>query len=342
MKSLITSSWNCYLELIPNDRKDIYFTEEYTNLYVDDGHKTALCYVCFEDATVLLMPFIRGDIDGIVYDFETPYGYGGPITNSDDKLWIISALKEMYCLFTRENYVAGLIRFHPLLDNKALCADVLQVTFERQTVFINLSNSIENIWEEQLSSKCRNKIRRAEKEGVVFSTDFTFDNVESFIRIYNDTMKRLNADTSYYFSKKYYDAFENKLAKNVFLGILKKDDAIIAASMVMLYNEYAHYHLSCSDPAVEIPGIINYLLWNVVKILKNKNIKKFHLGGGTNSDPENSLLKFKKSFSNNTGDFYISRLIFNNEKYNSLCREWTLHNSEKIALYKNYLLKYRY
>jgi hypothetical protein len=337
--SFITNKWNSYLTLIPEHKKDIYFTEEYVKLY-EDEHKKALCYVYFAYPFVLLMPIIRNDIDGIFFDFETPYGYGGPITNSDDINWIAKALNEMKTVFLNENYIAGFIRFHPLLDNALFCKESISVMYDRKTVYIDLVDSLDTIWTTQLSAKNRNMIRKAEKQGCSFMTDFEFANLATFIDLYNDTMRRLDADTFYFFPQKYYSHFSFRLINNSFLGMLKKDDDIVISSLFMHYSGFGHYHLSGTNH--QYGGANNLLLWNVIKILQNGGVQKFHLGGGNSSSPEDPLFKFKKSFSKNTGDFYIGKMIYNEEKYRMLCETWEQNNPDKITFYDKYVLKYRY
>jgi hypothetical protein len=341
MYSFITDTWNNYLLEIPFSKRDIYFTEEYVKLY-EGPCQTALCYVYFDNRFILLMPYIRSRIGDSFYDFETPYGYGGPITNCTDNIWISMALSEMKILFMQEHYIAGLIRFHPLLDNVNSCKDIIPMVFERSTVFVDLSMSLDDIWALQISSKNRNTIRKAEKVGLTFIVDFCFENLEPFIQLYTSTMDKICADQFYYFSKEYFTGLKMQLQNNSCLGMIKKDEHIVAAAIFMFYSDYGHYHLAGSDQMFSNHGANNFLLWNIMKTLQERGVKKFHLGGGTSYQPDDTLFKFKKSFSNNRASYYIGKLVFDDEKYNMVCMEWEQNNPNKIELYKNRLLKYRY
>ena len=84
------------------------------------------------------------------------------------------------------------------------------------------------------------------------------------------------------------------------------------------------------------------MLWKVACEMHKEGVKEFHLGGGSNSDEENSLFKFKRTFSPNEKQFSIGKIIFNINAYNSICSEWAEKNPEKARIYKNHLLKYRY
>jgi hypothetical protein len=341
MHSLITDTWNTFLLKIPVGRRDIYYMEEYVKLY-EGADKKALCYVYFDGKFVLLMPYIRGEIGNNFYDFETPYGYGGPITNCNDAVWVSAVLSEMNIFFMQERYIAGLIRFHPLFDNANLCNERISPIFERTTIFIDLSVSLDDIWKSQISSKNRNTIRKAERSGLVFSADFDFENIEIFTQLYNSTMNKNHAESFYYFSRDYYNNFKTVLKENSCLGIVKKDNSVIAAGLFMFYSDYGHYHLAGSDQNIPNYGANNFLIWNMINVLQEKGVKRFHLGGGTDSNPDNSLFKFKKSFSNSKVDFCIGKLVFNERKYKEICAIWEEKNPEKKILYKNILLKYRW
>ena len=51
MRTLITNNWNSYLNLIENEKKDIYYFEEYVKLYESTDGK-ALCAICGEKENV--------------------------------------------------------------------------------------------------------------------------------------------------------------------------------------------------------------------------------------------------------------------------------------------------
>lgn len=340
MKTLITDKWNKYLEYYSESQKDIYYFEEYVKLY-EAQDSLALCAVCQDVDKILLMPFIRKEIDGY-YDFETAYGYGGPISNTDEQLWIDSALEEMHNLFEKERYVCGFLRFHTLLDNALKCNNHIQVLFDRNTVVIDTEKSEDEIWSNQIISKNRNMIRKAEKNGLIYKAEYEFESLNEFINLYNSTMERLDAEDFYFFDKQYYKTFVNKFQGKAFLGTIRKDGELICAALFMYNGNYGHYHLEGSNHEYSRLAANNLLLWKTALEFHKLGIKEFHLGGGYNSEPDNTLLKFKKSFSNNMKDFYIGKWIFNLNKYNELKNKWAENNPDKVEKYGKLLLCYRY
>lgn len=340
MKTIITENWNSYLEGFSREEKDIYYFEEYVKLYEDEDGK-ALCAVCSEDENILLMPFIRKEIEGF-YDFETAYGYGGPIANTNDVEWIERALCKMQAYFRKERYVCGFIRFHSLLDNVKLCNGIMTTFFDRNTVAIKTNQTEEEIWTSQIISKNRNMIRKAEKNGLEYKAEYDFASIDEFVKLYNATMSRLEAEEFYFFDTQYYKEFAEKFKGKAFLGTVRKEGELICAALFMYYGDYGHYHLEGSNYAYSSLAANNLLLWKTALELGKLGVKEFHLGGGYNAEPDNSLLKFKKSFSSNIKEFHIGKWVFNEEKYSEIKNEWKEKHPDKVEKYGRLLLCYRY
>lgn len=336
----ITDRWNNYLDKFEDNQCDVYYSEEYVKLYESEEGK-AFCAICEEDDNILLMPFIRKEIDGY-YDFETAYGYGGPIANTTDKCWIDVSFDELKDLFLREKYVCGFIRFHPLLNNVDICKKHFPVLFDRNTVAINTAEEPESMWRKQMTSKNRNMIRKAERNGLAYSAEYDFASMDDFVKLYNATMKRLNAEKFYFFDENYYRSFREKFKGKAFLGTVRKESELICAAIFMYSTNYGHYHLEGSNHVFSNMAANNLLLWKTAEEFHKHGVEEFHLGGGYNSDPDNSLLKFKKSFSNNMKDFYIGKWIINEEKYSELKRIWADNNPDKVDKLGCLLLCYRY
>lgn len=336
----IISDWKGVLRYFAPKQKDVYFSEQYVRLAASK-EDTPLCTVCEENDKILLMPFLRRTV-GKFFDFETPYGYGGPISNTDDTDWNKRAVKELVAYFASHDYLAGFVRFHPLLDNANICRDGFSVIDDRKTIAIDTSASGKNIWQEQISSKNRNMIRKAERNGLSFVRDDGFRYIEEFKRLYNSTMNRIGAENFYFFDDTYYERFTDIFRDKGFLGCITKNNEIISAALFMYDGNYGHYHLAGSDRRYSSLGANNLLLWKVACEMHQEGVKEFHLGGGNSGDAEDSLFRFKRSFSPNLRQFSIGKMVFNKEAYDSVCADWEKANPGKVGKYGNRLLKYRY
>lgn len=347
MNVIIVDSWNSYLSELPDEKKDLYYTEEYIGLYKTEIDKPQ-CIVCKDCKRVLLIPFLRHEIREY-FDFETAYGYGGPITNCSDSDWIETALDQIRKKLIEEDFICGFLRFHPLLNNQLLYKhnnasynNHCQVLYDRQTVAIDTFVDKDAIWNKQITSKNRNMIRKAEKNDLVYKTEFDFASIDEFKALYSETMKRLEADSFYFFCDKYFSDFITNMRDKAFLGTIRKDGKLICAALFMYSKYYGHYHLEGSDRQYSSLGANNLLLWKAACEMHSLGVKEFHLGGGTMSSPDDSLFKFKKAFSGNLKEFYIGKEIFNAPVYAAICDEWEKRNINKAEIYGNRLLKYRY
>ncbi|MGD9780270.1 GNAT family N-acetyltransferase [Methanomethylovorans sp.] len=339
---MLLENWNEELKRVQPFHKDIYFTEEYCRLYNSEQRKAAAFSVKIGQDR-LLMPIMLGEIPGMTgfYDFETPYGYGGPIaTNNDPEFWK-KALSILLDEMRMQNIVCGLIRYHPLLGNEDSAKVLLPSVKDRKTVIIDLRPNENEIWEAQVHSKNRNAIRKAEMAGLEFTVDDDFSELNNFINIYESTMKRLGAATGYLFGPDYYNGIKTELMGNSFIGMVRSKGTIIAAAIFLYQIPWGHYHLSGSTPDARLLSANNFLVYRGALELKRRGVEVMHLGGGTDSQEKNSLLAFKQRFSPNNRWFSIGKVVLNAEKYKILGMEWEKKFPEKVGLYGKYLLKYR-
>lgn len=349
MQCRIVEVWDDILSTFPKEKRDIYFTKKYLALYETEKNK-ALCAECQDGDKIMIMPYLRGKIRDY-YDFETAYGYGGPVSNCDDYEWCQKAYNCIHDYLRENRYVCGFSRFHPLFGNQKLIGEDKNTTsdeknsqliYDRQTIAIDTTQSSEEIWKNQISSKNRNMIRKAEKNGLVYETEYDYASYDEFIELYRTTMQRLSADDFYFFDIQYFENLKKNLSDCSFLGTVRKDGRLICAAIFLYSDLYGHYHLEGSDREYSSFGANNLLLWKVACEMHDMGIREFHLGGGTTSSLDDSLYKFKKAFSNNEKQFYICKEIFDKSEYISICQEWERNNKDKIELYGNRLLRYRY
>lgn len=342
MNIQISEDWNHILNSFIPENRDIYFLEEYVRLYETENEK-ATCCIIRDSEKIMLFPFLcrTFEYQGMIFhDFETAYGYGGPVWQHADVHFRTTALQMMVDELKHQNYVAGFIRFHPLLANYEGFT-VGQLIKDRKTVAIDISLDENDIWMQEIHTKNRNVIKKGEKSGLKFIVDNEFKYLPEFIRLYDATMDKLEAADFYYFKQQYYDELVKKLP-NSFLGVVLHEGKVVSAAIFMYDGKYGHYHLSGSDVSALKLSPNNYMLWHAALELKKRGVKVFHLGGGTTSSDDDSLLCFKSRFSRNTYQFCLGKLIFNQNLYEKICIDWVQKNPDKAEQYKHFLLKYKY
>jgi len=78
----------------------------------------------------------------------------------------------------------------------------------------------------------------------------------------------------------------------------------------------------------------------IINVLKQRQYNYFCLGGGSSVD--DGIFNYKKKFAKNgIFDFYIGKIIHNQQIYDKVVKQWEEKYPEKKEKYKNYLLKYR-
>lgn len=330
-----SEKWNLYLNEFDKEKMDIYYTKEYCRLYETDISKAYL-FVYKDGNKIGIYPIIKTLIVGYqeiqnYYDIETPYGYGGPLVNTDDKIFINKFEEEFISFCANNRIIAEFIRLHPVLENENIFKNNIDISFNRNTILVELDKGIDRIWNEDISSKNRNMIRKSEKNNLKIEITKEY---KSFMEIYDETMKKVHASSFYFFNEEYYK--EIMKINNINIFNVKFKDEIIASAIFMNYNKHFHYHLAGSKTEYLKFAPNNFLIWEAIKYAYNIGCSDFHLGGGTDGSLENSLYKFKRSFSEKEKKFFIGKRVHNKEVYNNLIDIWQKKNNRNCKLFLQY------
>jgi len=325
---------------------DIYFSLSYCDLYreLGDGDPHLFVYTdkCgdkilypFLKRKINNLPFVKDRFQKEIFDITTPYGYGGPIhqnMSTAEPGDVIKRFRSTFNDYCREkNIITEFIRFHPLLNNHLNMSNLMDVHHIRDTVFIDLTKKEEEIFNNYHRNHRRN-VKKAEKNGLTFQVlegENTVDEIDTFIKLYKDTMKRNSALSYYYFPKYYFEHFFHNLSQNSVMCSVRLDNHTIAAAIFMFQGDFLHYHLGCSDQKFLSMAPNNLLFHEMARWGKKNGFKKLHLGGGYTDDDQ--LFQFKHKF-NPDGrlSFFIGKCIHDEQIYEELVRLWTGYYSKEI------------
>ena len=300
---------------------DVYYLSGYVKAFFIHGDGDPHLFYYNENGLRGIYVYMKRKtaIEG-VYDSITPYGYGGFLLEGDETEENIKSLWKAYVeKMKSENIVDNFVRYHPVLANAIpmkVCSDVIDLG---KTVSMDLSSE-DVIWK-NIHSKNRNMIRKAEKNGIVIKHGQGLELFDDFIKIYNATMDKDNAEPYYYFKPKFYKSIHEDLKDNYEMFWAEYEGKIIAMSIMIFANGRLNYHLSGSDLQYRNLAPSNLLLYKAAMWGMEKGMKTFHLGGGVGSGEDN-LYKFKIAF-NRFSDcqFSIAKHVFDNEKYDELVAE---------------------
>ena len=310
------SEWDAIVTSFTN--YDVYYLSGYVRaFYIHGDGEPQLLYYKAEGLKAFYVYMKRKtDIEGY-YDSVTPYGYGGVLFEgevSDDNLKLF--WREYLAKMKEENIVDNFVRYHPVLKNAVPMKNVSNVIDLGQTIALDLT-SPEVIWE-NIISKNRNMIRKAERNGIEIRHGKDMELFKDFKRIYNSTMEKDNAEEYYFFSDAFYESIFRDLNDHYEMFYAVLNGEIIAMSIMLFANNQMHYHLSGSMIEYRNLAPSNLLLYKAALWGYEHGCKTFHLGGGVGSGEDN-LYKFKAAFNRNSDyQFSIGKEIFDQEKYDEL------------------------
>jgi serine/alanine adding enzyme len=210
-------------------------------------------------------------------DVVTPYGYGGPTA---DGFW------DAYEEWARERgAVTTFVRFHPLYGNQR--GAPIHVDELAPTVAWRLDPERDLL--AGLHFKHRNKVTKAGKAG---ATVTQHEGLGEFVPLYEDTMRRLDADAFYFFEPAYWERL-GELPLVRFDAEL--DGEVVASALCLATPPWLHYHLSGTTDAGRSTGSSTLVLLEAARWAQANGYERFHLGGGLGGR-EDSLHHFKARF----------------------------------------------
>ena len=332
-----------FVEKIENIKIPIYFTENYLKIIADnDKSEYKILKIILKDSSEIYLPFLIKEIDKNIYEAYSAYGYGGFYSNNHNKiikLELKSNWKE-FEKFMKDNDIIDLfIRNSPFLSNHDFVPEKFN-EFNRIT-FIRKLKSYESLTDfaKNVKQKLRWSIKYAIKNrlSVIFRkyNDLEKDELSDFYRIYTEAIKRRETDSYYFFKieffKKHFDLFKDNC--ELALVISKEDKKIIAGSIFLLDDlGIVHYHFSGVNRDYSKHQPMELLLAETILRYGNFGENILHLGGGNSVDGNDGLSKFKKKFATNKLNFYISKIIFDKEKYNKMRNKYKVSNSKMFLV----------
>lgn len=300
------------------ENHDIYYLSGYVKAFQihGDGEPQLLYYE--QDGLRAIYVYMKRKtaVDGW-FDSITPYGYGGVLFEGDTSEMNLKVFWNAYVQkMNEESIVDNFVRYHPVLANAVPMKVISEVIDLGKTVAFDLE-SPEVIWQ-NIVPKNRNMIRKAEKNGVEIHRAADISLFDDFMKIYNATMDKDNAEEYYYFGKDFYKSIHEDLDEHYEMFYATYEGKIIAMSIILYANKQMHYHLSGSVLEYRNLAPSNLLLYKAALWGCEQGFKTFHLGGGVGSGEDN-LYKFKAAF-NRVSDyqFSIAKMIFNQTAYDEL------------------------
>lgn len=162
-----------------------------------------------------------------------------------------------------------------------------------QTLAIRLTQNLEQIWENEIHSKRRNMIRKAEKEGVRIHECGLAEGLNDFYELYEASAKRF---TSFVLSRQFFESMTASL-KNISVRIFSAliGDELIANVIVVADKNFCIYWMGNNLSHARNLGQGDALQWAVIQSMKSFGCKYYDL---CYIEPERlpAIYEFKRGF----------------------------------------------
>jgi hypothetical protein len=322
--------WRRWLDRMPPERRDVYFTAEYARIWERAGGGGATAFVYGEAPDFVLHVFLRRPLRDLpfvppdspaaeAFDSITPYGYGGPIASSDRAqspdfvAGFFEAFKE-HC--AKAGIVSEFCRLHPVLRNDELARPHVNMTHRWDTVVVPLDTHDDGLLA-RMSAHHRRNIRKARRAGVACFTPRLEAATSDFHRVYIETMQRQQARQDYHFPCAFFADTLRLLGRRAWLLEARIGGRYAAGALAMHWGPYAHYHFGCTATEALSSGAMHAVLHELARRAARAGCRLLHLGGGT--APDDGLFRFKAGFSPERRPFCTYQSIFMPDLYDELC-----------------------
>ena len=322
--------WNSFIKLIGHF--DFYYTYYYHFLSKKEGEKPVL-FAYREGDTMIALPLLVRKIKGTSYsDATSVYGYAGPLCKSKDgnpSSFDNTHFKAELQRFLLDNRIVSVFtRLHPYIDYQSnLLKDIGTISSPGVVVNIDLTLPLD-IQRQKYSSRLKTYINKARRlYTIVEGTENS--QIEEFIEMYYENMRRVDAEDYYFFDKRYF--YQLMISSFFDVELLLCSDSetgeLIGGALFIKTDNIVQYHLSgCKE---------EYLPLNPIKLLIDEmrirataeNYTYFNLGGGKGVKRD-SLFDFKASFSKDYKPAHFWKYVVNQEVYDQLVADSGNHPTE--------------
>ncbi|WP_374449206.1 GNAT family N-acetyltransferase [Cloacibacterium normanense] len=285
-----------------------------------DFPKLLLCF--YNELDFIALPVLKRPIQGTsFFDLTSVYGYAGPIfhfSSLENKQKLIDFFKESFKNYCKENKIVSVFaRLHPLINQSEILRGLGDIVELNKTICIDLTVPAEE-QRKQYRKSLKSELNQLRRKGIIIKEAESKEEIDQFIEIYYETMERVQASSSYYFSKKYFYEFLHNSDFKANLLIAVNNGLVIAGAIFTFTKKIMQYHLAGTTEKFISEAPMKLILDEARLLGNQSNVECLHLGGGVGGSDDDSLFKFKSAFSKKFHQFAVWKYVFNEEIYNNL------------------------
>lgn len=308
-----------------------YNTVEYFNVFCGDS-SDIVCFISKVDKKTIILP---GYIKNIVIhdentgckDFSTPYGYTGNYYSASVDLHDLEEFwNKVKNWLSDNNVISAFIRFN-LFDNYIGFNGLIHNTM------LNIKGEIidkETQWN-NFEHKVRKNVKKAIRENLtskIYYKNIDDSVIQSFHEVYIETMKRTNANDSFFYSFDQFKVFCNSNEDLCAICNIYDEDVVVSSELLLISNNSVFSFLGGTMEAYFDKRPNDFLKFEVINWARENGFDYYVLGGGYGY--EDGIFKYKKSFfPNDVVTYRTGRLIVDKNSYNNLSQKNNLGRVKK-------------
>lgn len=311
--------WDSIIEKVPHE---VYHTWGYAYATSLLNQGEVFLIVVSDGDAVLCAPAVERKIpQRSTFDLISPYGQSGLVSNTKDRNQLNRLLAKWVECLREEGYVSLFMRCNPFvgIDTHVL-KKFGEVCHWGSQVCIDTTQP-EADMVKNLRRGHAQEIRRLNNSGYVVEV-VRGESLDEFVTLYYETMDRLAAGDSYYFSRDFFDAISREV--DYCVATVRSPEGEIGAVSLMLYSgDIAQYFLSASSSEHRKIAPTKGTVFALMKYAHEHGIQVLNLGSGLGGE-EDSLMLFKRGFGGEETPLDTFHLILNPALY----EEYTVSHEE--------------
>lgn len=313
--------WTDALRRLPHD---LYHEPSYVRLDAIRSQAAPEAMLLSDGEQLLFMPYLLRscrplfpDMNEVIYDVVSPYGYPGILVNDagHNLDFIARGFKALHDSMAHRSVCSAFLRMHPILGHDfSTLFPAGAFTDSSETVAVDLHLDDATLWDQMRNSHHR-ILKKCVRLGYTARFVSLGEVLDDFVALYIETMDRVQAKQLYYFREEYF----KELAKlpGVYCCIVENGATIAAACLFFECGGIVQAHLGGTRNDFFSNSPFHLVLYHAIQWAKSRGNRWMHLGGGVGGEND-SLLNFKAGFSPIRFHFLTSRLIINQPKYQRL------------------------
>lgn len=269
-----------------------------------------------ESGDVVFPALVRDAPDGYA-DIGTPMGYGGPVGSGAEPP--VAAFFEAYDDWCGENrVVATFARFHPVLGNQRLAEGRWHLEHIGHSIGWRLEGHTRDELVGGMDPHHRRVLRKAERAGIEVTVDERPSDLVAFVSLYEETMRRRNASSFYFFREAYWEHLVGALGTALVRADARAGGELVASIVCFASQPLLHYHLGASSERGQELGANHLLFGDTAAWAAEQGFSRFHLGGGVGGF-EDSLYGFKRRFDQGGAlPAFLGKAVHDTDAYRAL------------------------